>query len=334
MKNAFLFLISLFTFQTLTIAQEYTLTVSNQSYTDLDDPISVNNGLTWDEPEFIVPIGFDFNFFDESIDSLFFLDDSALLNELGNDEIVAFAIGNLGMTDRGFDLNEGEPGSLSPISYQLSGSPGSRIFKLEWKNAGFFRDGEMNDGVYSDFTNIQFWLYESDGAIEIRYGESDRTNLEMIYESLNYAFTSVCFLGVFDDDFEPISDQAYILDGTATDPTLDLFSTGYYYGSLEANTPYGTVYRIARMTSADNEPNNDNAKIIISPNPTTGLLQVNTNIIDNEIESIKILDINGRCLKSYNSLNNIDISDLPAMCYFLNIQTADEVWNERIIKLN
>lgn len=334
MKKVFLLLISLLSFQVLTIAQDYTLTVSNQIYTNLDNPVSINNGLTWDDPEFVVPIGFDFNFFDASINELVFDEaDGFLVGQTPDNTFITFIINLLDMADRGFDLNgdEGEPGSLSPLSYQLSGTAGSQIFKLEWNNVGFYDDASGNNNMFTDFANIQLWLYESDGAIEFRFGQSDLTNMELLFESYNYAFECTYAVGVFDNNDDVVDGQALILNGSTANPTLDLFTANL--GTLEANIPNGTVFRIAQMSTAANEPNNTNTKITITPNPTNGQVQVTTNIPENEIESIIILDNNGRNLKSFNNLNDINISDLPAACYFLQIQTAEGRWNERVVKL-
>lgn len=334
MKKVILLLISLFTFQTLIMAQDYTLTVSNQMYTDLDAPVSINNGLTWDDPEFTVPIGFDFQFFDVSINELNFDgDDAFLVGMTADNSFVTFILNAWDMADRGLDIDgdEGEPGSISPLSYQLSGAAGSQIFKLEYNNVGFYSDAYYGNNIFTDFANIQLWLYEADGAIEFRFGESDLTNLEEVFASYNYDFHATYALGHFDDDDYLIGDQGFILNGSAATPTLDVFAQDF--GMLDGNIPNGTVYRISQMsTTADNEPNKGNTKIAISPNPTTGLVQVNTNIAADEIESIEILDNNGRSLKSFNNLNTIDISDLPAAFYYLQIQTAEGQWNERVIK--
>ena len=51
-------------------AQTYNFSVSTGTYTDLSGSTSLNNGSTWDEPEILLPIGFDFQLF-EFISELF-----------------------------------------------------------------------------------------------------------------------------------------------------------------------------------------------------------------------------------------------------------------------
>ena len=52
-------------------AQEYFLNVSNQTYSNLSNPTSVNDGLTWDDPSFTIPIGFTFQFYDVEVETLY-----------------------------------------------------------------------------------------------------------------------------------------------------------------------------------------------------------------------------------------------------------------------
>ena len=61
---------------------------------------------------------------------------------------------------------DGMTDSLSPVSYQLGGVPGSRILKVEWKNAGFHMDIAA-DNKSVDFVNLQIWLYEESNDIEL-----------------------------------------------------------------------------------------------------------------------------------------------------------------------
>ncbi|MEZ4800125.1 MAG: hypothetical protein R2809_10195 [Flavobacteriales bacterium] len=53
-------------------AQEfpYSLTSLNETYQNLDNPTSLIPAEVWDDPEFIVPLGFDFTFFGSVITEL------------------------------------------------------------------------------------------------------------------------------------------------------------------------------------------------------------------------------------------------------------------------
>jgi len=51
------------------------------------------------------------------------------------------------------------------VLYELTGTAGNRIFKVEYRNMG-----RANDGTGNDTLNYQIWLHESDNAIEYRAG--------------------------------------------------------------------------------------------------------------------------------------------------------------------
>ncbi|MCH9029161.1 MAG: T9SS type A sorting domain-containing protein [Bacteroidetes bacterium] len=79
-------------------------------------------------------------------------------------ELFAFATG---LEDRGWFFNN----PSSPVSHITEGIAGSRIFKVEWNNAGI--QGPNN------WLDFQVWLYEGTNIAEIRYGASfvsDTTN--------------------------------------------------------------------------------------------------------------------------------------------------------------
>ena len=84
----------------------------------------------------------------------------------------AFATGIIAHGSDLVDRDTSGNGSSSPISYTLSGTAPSRIFKLEWKNAGFFNPID-NATSYDDFINLQLWLHEGSDAIEVRFGNGN-----------------------------------------------------------------------------------------------------------------------------------------------------------------
>ena len=110
--------IFLFLFSTQTFSQTYTFTQSSGVYTNLSEGISA---IDWEK----VPIGFTFNFFRQNYDSLYVRSGGyVFFNELGFPKVVISA----------YDV-PGNSLTSATISYELSGIAGSRIFKLEWKNA-------------------------------------------------------------------------------------------------------------------------------------------------------------------------------------------------------
>ncbi len=76
--------------------------------------------------------------------------------------------------------------------------------------------------------------------------------------------------------------------------------------------------------------------IEVYPNPTTGLINVQTKKIDefHIIEKLDVIDINGKIMKSYEMVPTkytVDIRDLPTGVYFLKIKTNIQTETIRIV---
>ena len=68
--------------------------------------------------------------------------------------------------------------------------------------------------------------------------------------------------------------------------------------------------------------------IIVYPNPTENILNIVT-----DLDIITTLyDIAGRALRSNIIDKQVDLSNLPAGIYFLNIIHENNIYNKRIIK--
>jgi hypothetical protein len=133
-------------------------------------------------------------------------------------------------------------GSFSPISYSLTGTVPNRIFKMEWRNAGFFN--AIDNGVYTDSTNFQIWFHENGHMIDVIYGPSNYVspfadlydggpgNLIAIFDSINTSdFTMKHF---------------YYLTGSPSNPTMDSlddFSSVVTPPGLNGHAQSGRVYR-------------------------------------------------------------------------------------------
>ncbi|MDB4088086.1 hypothetical protein N9544_00525 [Flavobacteriales bacterium] len=160
MKKALLFLALFAT--TLIGFGQYTFSTRTGTYTNLTGATSLTNGGTWDDPQLTIPIGFNFTLFNSTISTIY-IEDYGLGADLTITDtetgIVPFFTPFISdIIDRGYDFIVGDAatGGLSPISYKLSGISGSRILKIEWKNAGFYSDIDDN-GISTDYVNFQLW---------------------------------------------------------------------------------------------------------------------------------------------------------------------------------
>lgn len=110
--------------------------------------------------------------------------------------------------------------------------------------------------------------------------------------------------------------------------TLDFTpaTTGNYYIGFHNNTPAATgattnnfvFIDTFSVTSALSNDKFETSSISIFPNPATDILNV-TGV--EEITSLVINDINGRTIKTVNNATSINVSDLNAGVYFVNITT-------------
>jgi hypothetical protein len=140
-----------------TIAQPYYFWHTTETYSPLVGGTSVNGTTVWNGFDvFNVPIGFSFDFMDASFTSFDFEATGRVIFDAGHYYFADMIVVN-GLQDKGAGT------SLSPISYELTGSPGTQIFKLQVSNATF--SGDLTATV-----DFQIWMYEQTSLIELHAG--------------------------------------------------------------------------------------------------------------------------------------------------------------------
>jgi len=319
-------------------AQSYEVTISNQIYTNLVGSTSLNGNMTWDDPEFNIPIGFEFQFFDQIYTELAILewavggslgiannttDFTPLLTPYGADII-----------DRGYDFVADEPttGSLSNISYLTEGTEGSRILKVEWNNVGFYTEYE-NDNISSDFTNFQMWLYEGTNNIEFRYGNNLITDPEASFDQQTGSF--ITLFEELNLDLEELTEEALVLTGTPEQAMVtEIFGEIENVLFLEGIIPPGTVFSFTQSTgtSTSNDLNNL-LKVSTFPNPATSHLEVIIEDPNHQIVEVSIHNLAGQLIQEviYNE-QPIDVSPINAGIYLLEINTTGGIVNRKMVK--
>ncbi|MBN4062208.1 PKD domain-containing protein [Bacteroidales bacterium AH-315-I05] len=150
--------------------QPYRFERTTGTYTDLSGAVLLNNNQPWDDQQYYIPIGFTFDFFDLNYDSVYVSD------------YVSFDVFSTYVVDVLYAdfVDRDDVNSVSPISYLLIGSAGNRILKIEWKNAGFYCENNGSPPM-NDFVNVQLWLYEKDGDIEIHAGPTSVADPQIAY---------------------------------------------------------------------------------------------------------------------------------------------------------
>lgn len=289
----------------------YYFEVANEPYVSLNQQgVVLSEDNIWDEPQFAIPLGFEFFFFDLKIDTLFTGDGiGAFLHNKPRPEFVdsnsdRFIVPyETDLQDRGALDNLS---SQSPITFRWEGFPGQRIFKLEWQNAGFF-DERDELGTMNDFVNIQVWIYEETSVIEFRYGASQITNPEVNFFGLNGPTIGI---------MSAVLSLPIVLIGDPENPNLtnDLSEpTG-----LDSTPPNGTVYRFVPDLETVN-PISSNSKIepnfSILYNKSAQNLYINTK----QPQTLKLYNIAGQLLNTKNIefSQNWNISNLTNGMYLL-----------------
>lgn len=307
MKKITLLLMPLFAALGLSAQNVYEHSVSQQAYTDLTDATSINMGQVWDWDDFgPFAMPFEFTVAGDEITHFGYYDDSFVLviADGGEDDYYDIFTSAAFIQDRTY--NSGM--SSSPLSYKVEGEAGSRILKLEAKNVGLEEDPE-GDGHY--FMNFQIWLYESDNAIEIRYGESNITDISVL------GTDDIFLMGLGG------LENAYLLYGDSDNPTYGEFTEETFPAggvTLDAFPAEGTVYRLAPDEVAGV---NDWVvqTVTLYPNPVSNVLNFTSRGFTGG--EYNIYDITGKMVKQ-GALNNtgsgqINVGHLSAGVYTINI---------------
>lgn len=82
-------------------------------------------------------------------------------------------------------------------------------------------------------------------------------------------------------------------------------------------------------TMASTDLKKDIKKVFIYPNPTSDILNIKT---DSKITAVSVVDLTGRKISVKLEGNQIDVREIPAGNYIINIETEDGISNEKFIK--
>lgn len=320
-------------------AQFYELTISSAPYADLVGSTSLNGEVPWDDPEFVIPLGFDFDFFDITYTELA-IREWGLGGSLGTTDFTNITTPFLtpygaDVIDRGYDFSGGEPtdGSLSNISYLVEGAEGSKILKVEWKNVGFYTELE-EDNISTDFTNFQMWLYEGSNDIEVRFGMNSITDPEASFDEQTGSW-----IGLFENlnlDTEELTGEAFTLSGTPESAELTTINGNLENAVtfLDGIIPNSTVYKFSESigSSTSNNPA-ENLGISIFPNPVANHVELRLDDPTHQITAVTIRNLTGQILRKVEYQHqSIDVSDVSAGVYLLEINTTAGVVHKRIVK--
>lgn len=290
----------------------YSVNSFNSDYIPLEDSISLNNGEVWDNPDYVIPLGFNFLFFDQYIDTLYFyFEGSACIlsdsNEEGGTHKMIIPFGSA-LIDRGYETEF----SQSPLSYSLSGNTGDMIAKIEWKNAGFWGEYDVL-GTLDDFVNFQLWLYETEGRIDVRFGPRLITHPDLGFMDGGPA---VSLIPSYDYWFDLISPNSVWLVNDPFGPDI-INSSEYQF--LDFMPPLNQVYQFTNLVSSTKIL--DYESIEIFPNPVTNFLYFRNSDDKEEMHIICIYDMAGSVVlkKEISLIEILNIDLLISGFYYVTL---------------
>lgn len=297
----------------------YTFSTSTSTYTELVDPVSINNGVAWDWDDFgPYTSPFTLELFGLEYTEFAFNDDYFMLGDpLNEDNYNLLDPTGTFIMDRGYD----DEVSLSPLSYKVEGTEGARILKLQAKNVGL-EDEWYYDDTNNLYLNYQVWFYESDNSIEFHYGATNVTASD-IPEYMEYWLPS---LGAITMDF---NGRIAILEGNPTDPTYTEFEAEedieYEPTGLNNTISENTVYRfeLSPLAIADQHK----VTFAVYPNPVNDVLNVQFEEAM-EQQAYTIFDMTGRLVTkgtlSYGQQAQINVSTLNNGTYILRMGSTSK----------
>ncbi len=299
--------------------------VDNQPYEPLVNSISLNDGIPYDDPDFIVPIGFDFNYLGDDYDSLAFggIDgygaELVFFKSIPGYPMHLISPYMMDVIDGGADGTE----ALSDVRYWLEGDPGNRTFFLEWSNVGFFNEDEP----YSMRMNFMMRLFEGSNAIEFHYGQRNDLDHDVItdYDGVPVVFTKNV------DQNEMSLEKMQGLSGNPADPTLLEYPTfpDFLMATHLTETPAeNTVYRFNPYSVNIEESTKEEWKVY--PNPARDQVFVELQ----EASFITLWNATGE--KVYDQMHPAGFSPIQVMnfsegLYFLKKQNGEKELVKKLI---
>ena len=280
----------------------YTFTKSEATYQELTDAVSMNDGEAWlfnEYGPFQAP--FPLYVFGQEFNEFWFLDDEF---SLSHDDAEAYFF-----PTSAFLMDRNPLGtSQSPISYKVEGIEGSRILKLEVKNAGLETEFDTENDVLptSTYLNYQIWFFEEDDSIEYHYGDHNITDLFV----LNGDGFSAVGIDFYNDS--TMEEAIGFVTNEISNPIYLEFTEESEYPdnpeellTLDDVPQPNTVYRFALNPASVNGMTKTSFSLY--PNPVTN--QLNLTFNESIYTSYRIYDLTGRSVLSgtVNGEDNMQI---------------------------
>ncbi|MEM6967384.1 MAG: T9SS type A sorting domain-containing protein [Bacteroidota bacterium] len=335
----FAFLFTLISLATQAQTFPYLFVVETDTYANLEEAEELTSvGDFWDDPSYTIPLGFNFEFYGATFSTLFIdgLGNIVLFGDFYSSDTLNLIIPYI---DDLADIEAIFPDSQSTISYTTEGFPGERIFKIEWKDAGFFN--EFDDlGTANNRVTFQVWLYETSNNIEYRFGPSNIVNPQIIHD-----FGSpVC--GILEGFFTNPANQEqtieglWYLAGDPANPTVELADnsilTTYNIDGLDAHPADGQVYRFINPAASVFSPKTNDLPVKIYPNLVEEIfyVEVDQTILKTKTQLVILNQLGQEVLSQpiTDTKEIFDASYLASGIYYVSIFNENGRGTKRFVK--
>lgn len=325
MRKLFTLLLTAFTITSFAQEIPYTLEVFGEEYSDLEGATSLNDGQVWDDPSYVIPIGFDFFMMNYPIEEFALTGGGAILVpniETFNTHLL-IAYGS-DIMDAGY----GQDSSLSSISHVTEGEFPNRICKIEWKNCSFWNEYDAY-GTSTNTVNFQVWLYEGTYDIEIRFGPSSIKAGDLVHDFNGEAWSGIIKnMDLINEQWQAFwypstQNESWVLETAAS---FDEIGTMPFYGGDPAN---GAVFRFATGLVSVEEELSEEIKVYPS------LFGENTTIFSDANHNYRVYSLTGQQVEQGRTLQGrtpVSMAAHPAGIYILQVDDGQQTQSYRLIK--
>ena len=319
--------------QVSAFAQNYTFTKSTGTYADLTGATALSTS-GWDEDQYLVPLGFNFSIGNKTYTNVVVDDNGSILfpDAAGTSAEAGIIAFDVDLMDRAIASN---PSTINKVT---TGTPGSQITKIEWKNAGFYDDPSSTPPNYlpfpNDFINFQVWIYEGSNNIEIHFGSSNITAANLASNFGTTGGASTALITAVTPSGQSATLTGVALQGPAATPTMVTFTNTNTFPSVTGVPASGTIYRFATTTTGISK-NRNKANFSVYPNPVADVMKIEGLTAKGNV-TINVSDVLGKVVltEKVTAAQNVSVNvgSLKKGAYTVEISSEEGRSIKQIIK--
>lgn len=209
------------------------------------------------------------------------------------------------------------------LSYKVEGNMGNKVLKVQWKNL------KLRAGPGGNYINVQMWMHQSTGIVDILYGPSSMNNQS------GYNNSTGPNVGMFYSrkDFSKMFEKIWI-NGQPGTYTIDSART-VVFSAMHGVPANGTMYRFIPKSAVSVARQEEATTFFtISPNPSNDNFTISHKTRLRGSIVVAILDITGRIIQSYemNSQHlTIDTRGFSQGEYIISIKNPEGEYTTKLL---